>query len=117
MSPSHRAGWQRILVTAIVCAVVGILIFLTRWIIQTQEHSTTLAAAQRLVVLLEDHRSKHGLFPQSLTNLFFDSASITNSQPPKVLGRFEYRSDGRSYELKFDAGRPVVLNRKANGQK
>ncbi|MBC8003063.1 MAG: hypothetical protein H7X97_10800 [Opitutaceae bacterium] len=115
MTSSSRARWHSVLVTAVVCLVAGVLVFLGRWIVHTQENSATLAAAERLVMILEDHRSKHGHFPQSLTNLFGDSESATNRRPPKVLDRFEYRTDGRSYELKFDAGHPVVLNRKDNG--
>ena len=114
MTPTSRANWQRVIVTVIVCMVVGAIIFVARWIVHTQQNSATLAAAERLVVFLEDHHTKYGTFPGSLTNLFMDSASPSNSRPPEVLGRFDYRSDGRSYELKFEAGRPVVLTRKAS---
>lgn len=112
MRPSNRTGWQRVLGPVLVCAVVGMLLFLGRWIFRAQEESATLGAAQRLVIILEDHRSKHGHFPPSLTELFVDSASSSNNRPPQVLERFDYRSDGRSYELRFVAGEPMVLNRK-----
>lgn len=113
MTPSLRAVWQRALVAAIVCVVAIVIIFLARWIVHVQEESATLAAAQRLVMILEDHRQRYGRFPGSLTNLFTDSAGSSNRRAPAVLGRFDYRSDGQSYELKFEAGGPVVLNRTA----
>lgn len=98
----------------IVCTVLGVIIFLARSIIHSQEDSATLATARRLVVILEDHRRNQGRFPASLANLFMNSDGSSSNLPAQLAGRFEYHTDGQSYELKFEAGGPMILSRRGS---
>ena len=105
---------QRVFLAVIVCAMAGVLIFLACWMVKTQEDSATLAAAQRLVMSLEDYQNQHGRFPESLTNLLSLTTNTSGGRLPEIFARFDYSSDGRSYQLKCEAQGPVVLRRAAN---